>query len=548
MKRSTRILSLLLTVIMLFGMFSVTAFAQEAEKYEVRYYDGSEYLRKSTFDAGAAVTIKDASKDGYTLVGWATSNGGSVAYEAGESVTFEDARTDLYAVWEENAPACTHVAQKLADPEYLVPGSTNEYYQSCKDCGEALTGKPTFVVDAADEDDNDTNVSGKPAAPKVGTKFSNAIRLNCTERNNHDVSLDWKVTKTYTVKWSSKYDAWYIKAPVYDCQKYVAEYNFYTFFVTDVHYCITNTAYVTLMWNDARDKWYVFDEAEIRMSCDEEYEDEQPWCGNHKKHTVTYTDGVLNERVFADKVYTVRHGDKTPTVKDPKREGYRFVGWSPEVNKYTYKCVTYKAMWVPEGEYVDAKLTTEHVAYVTGFSGSIRPNETITRAEVASMLYNLLDKKTLREYESTTNFFSDVPSSAWYNKAVSTLANAGVMNGYGAGKFAPNAYITRAELVTVLSAFADSTYAPACRFTDAKNHWAADAIALADYLGWVKGYGQNTFRPDNNVTRAEAIAIINRMLGRTGCNVEDTVKFSDNSPSAPTAWYYKDIVEATVAH
>lgn len=272
--------------------------------------------------------------------------------------------------------------------------------------------------------------------------------------------------------------------------------------------------------------------------------DECPDIWGHK-HKIVYTDGVKNEVVFKDVVKYAYHMDKTPTIKDPTRDGYRFAGWSPSVSTYATECITYEAMWLPVN--VPTLMTSEHVAYLKGYGGGkIKPESTITRAEVATMLYRLMDSASVKYYYTTSNSFSDVYRNDWYNEAVSTLANAGVITGYGAGKFNPNAPITRAELVVMLSRLTNTGYHGKCRFVDVpSNYWAYDEIALAQSEGWIKGYGAGYFYPEANITRAEVAAILNRMLDRDDCVLKDTKHYVDNPVNA---WYYDDILEASIAH
>lgn len=192
----------------------------------------------------------------------------------------------------------------------------------------------------------------------------------------------------------------------------------------------------------------------------------------------------------------------------------------------------------------------DHVAYIIGYEDdTVRPENNITRAEVATIFFRLLTDDSRARFWSQTNDFSDVSSSDWFNNAVSTMANAGILTGYPDGTFKPNAPITRAEFAAIAARFSDVSYNGSCSFTDvAKTHWAADEIALAEHLGWITGYPDDTFRPGRNITRAEAMTLINRVLERA---VEedhmhkDMVKWIDNSPST---WYYEDVQEATNSH
>lgn len=196
-----------------------------------------------------------------------------------------------------------------------------------------------------------------------------------------------------------------------------------------------------------------------------------------------------------------------------------------------------------------------HYAYIIGYEagedGSIevRPENSITRAEVATIFYRLLDDASREKFLTKDNSFPDVDSDDWYNNAVSTVAAAGIVEGYDDGTFGPDRAITRAEFATIASRFSTLTHDGEPLFTDVAGHWAEDYINCAAVTGWVNGYDDGTFRPENKITRAEAITLINRVLYRTvdseGLLAEGYIDFVDN---APTAWYYIAILEASNSH
>lgn len=190
----------------------------------------------------------------------------------------------------------------------------------------------------------------------------------------------------------------------------------------------------------------------------------------------------------------------------------------------------------------------DHYAYIFGYEdNTIRPDNDITRAEVATIFYRLLTDASRDEYRTTDNDFTDVSADAWYNETVSTLANAGVLAGYEDGSFRPNAPITRAEYAAIATRF-DDLAAGTSSFTDISGHWAEAAINAAYSAGWVGGYEDGTFRPDQNITRAEAMALINRVLERAVDSdgmLDDMQRWVDCHPDA---WYYADVQEATNSH
>ncbi len=225
--------------------------------------------------------------------------------------------------------------------------------------------------------------------------------------------------------------------------------------------------------------------------------------------------------------------------------------------------------WHPDGDDdgPSGLNTEDHFSYVVGYAEDyrtgeatdnedlwpVKPNNQITRAEVATIFYRLLEDEVRDEYDTTTNDFSDVTADSWYNQTVSTLARMGIVKGYEDGTFRPNEPITRAEFGAIATRFfaeTGATYEPGT-FTDVTgNEWFANAIQDAVNLGLIGGYPDGTVRPNNNITRAEACAIVNRTLGRVPdadhLLPEDVMKvWPDNNP---TDWFYADMQEATNGH
>ncbi|OUP50231.1 hypothetical protein B5F17_14115 [Butyricicoccus pullicaecorum] len=196
--------------------------------------------------------------------------------------------------------------------------------------------------------------------------------------------------------------------------------------------------------------------------------------------------------------------------------------------------------------------TEDHYAYIVGYSedGTVRPNANITRAEVATIFFRLLTDEARDQFWSTSNNFTDVAADAWYNNAISTMVNAGIIQGYEDGTFRPNANITRAEFAAIASRFMSSGYdVEEDLFTDIANHWARDNINDAAMTKWINGYPDGTFLPDKVITRAEAVTLVNNVLQRKPDkdHMFDTmIKWPDNMDAS--AWYYEAIQEATNSH
>ena len=193
--------------------------------------------------------------------------------------------------------------------------------------------------------------------------------------------------------------------------------------------------------------------------------------------------------------------------------------------------------------------TEEHNAYLSGYpDGTFGPDKNMTRAEVAQMFYALLEDKDVR----VTRSFSDVPEDAWYAKAVNTLTSLGMLGGYPDGTFRPDAPITRAEFTAVSLAFAYVPDNASCSYSDVNTSaWYYTYVAQATTYGWIGGYPNGTFRPNDSITRAEVCVIVNNMLGRSADehyvdrNGDELVSFSDLNDNH---WAYYTIMEATNTH
>lgn len=250
------------------------------------------------------------------------------------------------------------------------------------------------------------------------------------------------------------------------------------------------------------------------------------------------------------------------------REGYKFDGWhldkectqKVEQIKITENITLY-AKWteLEDGEtdkpinpnYKPDILRDDHIAYIVGREdGYIRPNANLTRAEAATVFFRLLDEDIRKAAMTDDNVFTDVNEDHWFNIAVSTLANLEIVNGRTGDTFAPNEPITRAELTTIVARLSDMEYEGKNLFDDISGHWAADYINMAASIKWVEGDGNGLFRPNDNITRAEFMTLVNRSLNRQPESeddlLEDMIIWPDNTDK--TKWYYIAVQEATNSH
>ena len=192
----------------------------------------------------------------------------------------------------------------------------------------------------------------------------------------------------------------------------------------------------------------------------------------------------------------------------------------------------------------------DHYAYLLGYeNGTVRPNGSISRAEVATVLFRLLRDDVRTQNLTKDNAYSDVPDTAWYAAAVSTLSKMGIISGYPDGTFRPNAPITRAEFAAMIARFDETAKSADTPFTDISGHWAENAIGKAYGNGWIKGSSKTVFCPESNLTRAETATLLNRVLHRLPEKESDLLANQIVWPDNPeTFWGYLAIQEATNSH
>ena len=437
-----------------------------------------------------------------------------------------------------------------------------------------------------------------------------AYDFNTPVTENITLTAKWNINK-YTVTFNS-----YGGTPVPPAQE--VEYGLTA---TEPATAPTKTGYTF-------DGWYLGDE---KYDFSDAVEQNITLYANWKKniYTVTYTDGVDGEEVFADQVYeNLLSGIDTPAFNGtPTRDGYRFTGWEPEVSDTVTGNVTYAAQWTPrtdlsytvhyylknttkkvaddktvDGQTFNAVVkeeairisgyrvygnsvksitidtgtneiifyytrasrpstpskptlnTGDHYAYVMGYpDGTVRPNGSITRAEVSAILFRLLSDKTRDEYFTTESSFTDVKAGAWYNNSIATLEKAGVIvDTAKGGAFRPNEAITRAELAAMLAQFSDAKPVKGVKFSDVSaEHWAYEAIAIAAKMGWIEGYPDGTFRPDATITRAEMMTLVNRALERVPSDEDHLLskRVMLTFPDCKSGdWFYIAVQEATNSH
>lgn len=321
-------------------------------------------------------------------------------------------------------------------------------------------------------------------------------------------------------------------------------------------------------------------------------EDEIVILDNECTHRITFY-GTLDAGTYSDKynvIYKANGGSGDDVAEEYyrgaavtvaanpfTRSNYRFTGWNtePDGSGISYSVnstfempgedVILYAQWSYNSGSIEPPPTIieeedpplgdldmdNHFAYIIGYpDGNVRPGGYITREEVATIFFRLLTQEARTRLWSKSNSYNDVETYRWSNNAISTMTNGNILTGYEDGSFKPLQYITRAELATIAARFSSESYSGENKFTDIGGHWAANAINLAAELGYVEGYGDGTFRPDEFITRAEVMTFLNRVLGRNAESPEalldDMTKWPDNA--SESAWYYFAVQEATNSH
>lgn len=261
------------------------------------------------------------------------------------------------------------------------------------------------------------------------------------------------------------------------------------------------------------------------------------------------------------KIDDERHEANTTVqlTKTPTWSRHEFLGWYSDA-ALTDKATTVKmtnnktvyAKWRPKDDTIPGILNGEdHFAYIHGYDdGLVRPAANITRAEVAAIFFSLLKEEIRSENLTEINGFTDVNAGDWHNTAISTIAKLGIVKGRGEGIFDPNALITRAEFAVIAARFDTAPYTGEDKFPDIADNWARAEINRAAARGWVKGDASGKFRPEDSITWAETMAVINGVLGRQVQVADDLLPgmrtWPDNLDT--TAWYYLAVQEATNSH
>lgn len=205
---------------------------------------------------------------------------------------------------------------------------------------------------------------------------------------------------------------------------------------------------------------------------------------------------------------------------------------------------------IPDQPSIEDKLNMEdHFQYISGYPDkTVRPDGLITREEVAAVFYRLLTSSYRDSINTSAHNFKDVKAGRWAEQSIATLTNAKIIVGYEDGTFRPSNSITRAELAAIASRFDKLTPFTSSKFSDIENHWANQVINSASAKGWVNGYSDGSFRPNQYMTRAEFVALVNNVLNR-GVKKENILPDAKQFPDLlESKWYYETMQEAINSH
>ena len=550
-------------------------------KFEKNADDATGMMADAEWDANKMTSVPGCSfeRKGYDFIGWKLNAAGTGPfYCEGDYANFStlvvNGAVTLYAMWTEKTPTPTTATltydvypgtlKVLPATSYTKAGTitvgTSIILPTDADInypGYHLEGWYTTVVMSNDDLASYakyrwTNGAAMPAedltlyANFVKEQDSYTVTFNCNYHDKKETITVPAKTKliidpnygTYAGSTTKTTITVTSDTTIADAKR--AGYYFYGWYVTELNGVYTFTA----VWNNN----YYYNTYSIYYY---DYDDCKSEYANFPYGTSVVIDpnggtAKLSGTSFSTKQYFNIYRDYTLT--DASRSGYTFYGWDLTKSGSTYY---FTAMWSRYKSDVPYMLNgTDHYAYIKGYpNGSFKPTDTITRAEAATIFYRLLTDSTRKAYATTYNSFKDVPATAWYNTAVSTMAKLGIVNGGADGYFRPNDPITRAEIAAMIARCDGAYYTGTSTvFSDTYGHWAAGYIDRAYELGWINGYG-TTYAPDRYISRAETVAVLNRVLNRAPQYTSDlTRNYTTFSDVATSAWYYLDVEEAANSH
>jgi len=500
------------------------------------------------------ITTQEPTKANKLFGGWEY-NGKT--YKPGDTFTMPGKNVEFAAKWnngtgdnegeytvhynlnggEGNIPDATYASGETVTVTRVIPTKANNTFKGWEYDGDVYEGGDTFVM----PEKTVTLVAQWKENEQEAEKYTVSYKLNGGEGNipsaSYEAGQTFKITNTTPTKKDHSFQGW-----EYDGKTYQAGASF-TMPAKNVAFS-----------------------AQWKKNDDNTSGGGGGGGGGVTSYTLTYRSNGGTS--YAQESYT--SGKVVKLDKEPVRSGYEFTGWYAEeelTEKITEIKMTSNKTVYAGWKKVEATETTggsngeapipaalngdEHFAYIVGYEdGTIKPQNNITRAEVATIFFRLLKDEVRDENLATVNAFTDVPANEWYNTPVSTIAALGIIKGRTVNTFDPSANITRAEFAAICARFDESIEEGSSDFTDINGHWAKTEVERAATLGWISGYADDTFHPDQYITRAEAMAMINRVLHRNPETAEDLLDdmrvWTDNLDT--NEWYYLVVQEAGNSH
>ena len=531
-------------------------------KYHQNFAEGTSWTQTG-LESGDTVEIKnytevwqDSSHEGYTFTGWNTkANGTGDSYVANTDAVLKTSM-DLYAQWEKDvwtdADAKDNPSAEDKDSKDKGDGIPDSQqilieYKAYKEGNGTV--EPGFEVITVKKDGTLTPTKGSTANAETGYVFVTWSDKNAVvNETTVDSIVSSAAATTKTAKWT----------PNLTASDKGKTYTYTAIFLEDK---------VGDKNEDGTDKGDGIPDAwQYKVTF-------QVVNGNwdvnkNNKNIVRYVNAKDKDGKTLDSKLTA---SQIPAVGSEPNSGYNASGsWDKTlsdglvINADTTFTFTYSRRSSSGGSSRPSTPTVtipddvptglngkDHYAYIIGYGNNdVRPQNNITRAEVATIFFRLLTDETRTANMTKSNGYNDVKDGDWFCCAVSTLSKMGIIKGYEDGSFKPNDPISRAEFAAIAARFdPDGDKTPAT-FADVTSHWAKDEISIAANHGWIKGYEDGSFKPDQKITRAETMTLVNRVLNRLPEAKDDLHKdmktWVDNMDE--TAWYYLAVQEATNSH
>ena len=532
-------------------LYAIYGLDNSDEKVAITYVnnEGSEEMLKE-YNPLDSITILNESifsniPEYKVLKEWNTEPDGSgISYSENDNIMLTGRDNKLYAIWE-YGPDYKIVVNYIngftsEEKEFTYQGVNNTVLQDESVFTNPVDSKYVF-------DSWNTKADGSGTSYNVGDTVTHVGKI--------DIYAIWKINPAYRI-------AVIYENPLTDEEKTVEYFGVDTAVLQDSSVFDEKVAskYIFKGWNTVEDgsgisyKYgdIVTPNTELKLYAMWEERVYRP--STKYTYTIYYKDADGNElsrkEVFSadlNKVVTVKAKEIDGYICKDNEKSLKITRNSNEnIIIFEYEK---EGFIPPEHKYLDYSLN--HKAYVVGYEdGTVRPDNNITRAETATIFYRLLKESVQKEYSTNINNFSDVLEGQWFNTSVSTLARLGLVNGYSDGSFKPNQYITRAEFVSMMIAFFDKEDSVENDvFSDISDKdWFYNAITAAIGKGFVHGYPDNTFKPNQYITRAEVCKIVNEMLDRRPTKdgfYHNVIIWPDLHEND---WFYLDMMEATNGH